>query len=75
MNWSHAASVSTWQFVPPYADSGFTQLYLLFGPNNRSRRFDEIEVGREFRSFMRNARVTPVAEYGLLLRSLPVLRR
>ena len=73
LNWSHTARISTQQFVPHYG--GFTQLYLLFGPNNRSRRFDGIEVGRKFCSFMRNVRVTPVAGYGLLLRSLPVLRR
>jgi len=69
------------QFIHRYADDDFAPDYpdylvRIIDPfDNRSRRLDRIRVGREFRSSMRNVRVTPVAGYGLLLRSLPVLRR
>lgn len=81
LNWPHAARVSPGNlaFVIRMAAMHNYSRYLIriIDPLEiigRAIRFG-IGVGKEFCPPMRNARVTPVAGYGLLLRSLPVLRR
>jgi len=75
LNWSHAARIPIYPSSRRMATLHDYLARIIDPFDDRSRRFDGIGVGREFRSSMRNARVTPVAGYGLLLRSLAVLRR